>query len=132
MNDYTSTMGRAVLLAFFTAVIMKLFLFDIILADGNSMSPAITDGTILIVNRLQYGFRFPGQQSYLIRWAAPKPGEIVVFYTPNGELAVKRCDEIEDSFSFIARGDNVLYSYDSRSYGRVPTDNIIGKVLGIK
>ena len=132
MNDYTSPMGRAVFLAILMGVIMKLFLFDIILADGNSMSPTIKSGTILIINRLQYGFRFPGQQNYLVRWALPKPGEIVVFRTPGGELAVKRCEELEDSAAFIARGDNELYSYDSRSYGKVPIENIIGRVLGIK
>jgi len=33
---------------------------------------------------------------------------------------------------FYAEGDNSIVSYDSRSYGPVQTDNIIGKVLGIK
>ena len=132
MNDYTSTMGRAVFLALIAAVIIKLFLFDLILADGNSMSPAIKSGTVLVINRLQYGLRFPGQEGYLLRWAAPRPGEIVVFHTPDGELAVKRCEEINNGDAFYARGDNDLLSYDSRSYGQIPADNIIGKVLGIK
>ena len=125
-------MGRAVLLAILAAIIMKLFLFDMILADGNSMAPAITNGKILFVNRMQYGLRFPGQKSYLVRWAKPKPGEVVVFYNPNGDLSVKRCEELGDSDTFIARGDNALQSYDSRSYGQIPADNIIGRVLGIK
>ena len=125
-------MGRAVILAILAAIIIKLFLFDFILAEGNSMSPTIKNGTILLINKLQYGLRFPGQRGYLIRWAAPAPGEVVVFYTPSGELAVKRCEESENSGTFIARGDNDLQSYDSRSYGHIPTDNIIGRVLGIK
>jgi type IV secretory pathway protease TraF len=56
---------------------------------------------------------------------------VVVFYTPLGELAVKRCGEIRGNF-FIALGDNGPQSYDSRVYGPVPADNIIGKVLGVK
>ena len=132
MNDYTSSMGRAVFLAIFTALILKLFVFDFILADGNSMSPTIHSGTILVINKLQYGFRFPGRQNYLIRWASPRPGELIVFYTPAGDLVVKRCEELIDHDTFIARGDNERYSYDSRSYGQIPLDNIIGKVLGIR
>jgi signal peptidase I len=132
MNDYTSTMGRAVFCAIIAAVIIKLFLFDLILADGDSMSPAIKSGTVLVINRLQYGLRFPGQQAYLVRWASPKPGEVVVFYTPGGELAVKRCEESTERGAFFAQGDNSLQSYDSRSYGQIPVDNTIGRVLGIK
>jgi signal peptidase I len=130
-NDYTSTMGRAVFGAIIAAIIIKLFLFDLILADGDSMSPAIKNGTVLVINRLQYGLRFPGQQAYLVRWASPKPGEVVVFYTPDGELAVKRCEESMEQ-AFFALGDNSLQSYDSRSYGVIPAENAIGRVLGIK
>ena len=54
----------------------------------------------------------------------------MIFYTPAGELAVKRCTELTEFGSFFAQGDNELASYDSRAYGYVPSDNIIGKVLG--
>jgi signal peptidase I len=107
-----------------------MFVFDFIIAQGHSMEPAIRNGNVLIVSRLRYGLRLPLRQNYLIRWAKPKVGEVVVFYTPSGELAVKRCTELIDSGSFFAEGDNGLASYDSRAYGPVPSDNIIGKVLG--
>jgi signal peptidase I len=123
-------MAKAVLGALIAAIIIKLFLFDFIIAQGNSMEPAVKSGAILIVNRLQYGFRLPGQQGYIIRWGSPRPGEVVVFYTPLGELAVKRCGAVTENGDFSAQGDNSLQSYDSRSYGPVPADNTIGKVLG--
>ena len=133
MNDYTSyIMERAALLAFAAAVVIKLFLFDLMVADGHSMDPTIKSGTILVVNRLQYGLRFPGQKGYLIYWSLPKPGEVVVFYTPSGELAVKRCHTLTSTGSFIAWGDNALQSYDSRSYGPIPVENTIGRALGYK
>jgi signal peptidase I len=120
---------KAVLLAITAALVLKLFFFDFIIAQGHSMEPAIQNGAVLIVSRLRYGFRLPWQQNYLLRWARPKTGEVVVFYTPTGELAVKRCSSASGD-SFYAEGDNGLASYDSRAYGPVPADNIIGKVLG--
>jgi len=123
-------MTKAVLGAFAAALIIKLFLFDFIIAEGNSMEPAIHSGSILVVNRLQYGLRFPGQTGYLVRWAAPRQGDLVVFYAPSGDIAVKRCDSLTGEGEFIAQGDNSLQSYDSRSYGPVPVDATIGKVLG--
>ena len=125
-------MTKAILGAFAAAVVIKLFLFDFIIAEGNSMEPAIHSGTVLVVNRLQYGFRFPGQPGYLLRWAAPRQGDLVVFYAPSGSIAVKRCGRITGNGDFLAQGDNSLQSYDSRAYGPVSADSIIGKVLGRK
>ena len=121
---------KAVLLAAAAALILKLFIFDFIIAQGHSMEPAIQNGAVLIISRLRYGVRLPLMRRYLFRWAGPKEGEVVVFYTPTGELAVKRCSAPAGQDSFFAEGDNSLTSYDSRAYGPVPIDNIIGKVLG--
>ena len=120
---------KAIVLALVIALILKAFFFDFITAQGQSMEPAIKNGDVLIINRLRYGLSIPWRQKYLIRWALPKTGEVVVFYTPTGELAVKRCSSLIDDRRFYAEGDNSLASYDSRSYGAVPVDNIIGKVL---
>jgi len=121
---------KAVLLALAAALVLKLFFFDFMIAQGHSMEPAIQNGSVLLISRLRYGLRLPWLQKYLFRWAQPKAGEVVVFYTPSGELAVKRCAALIEGGFFIAEGDNEIASYDSRSYGPVPADNIIGKVLG--
>ena len=125
-------MAKAVFSALAAAVIIKLFLFDFIIADGISMEPSIRSGSVLVVNRLQYGLRFPGRSGYLVRWSAPKEGDVVVFYAPSGNIAVKRCRSLTEKGKFMAQGDNSLQSYDSRSYGPVSADNTIGKVLGIR
>jgi signal peptidase I len=125
-------MAKAAAGAIITAILIKLFLFDLMIAEGHSMEPSIKNGTLLVVNRLKYGLRLPGGRSFLIRWSSPKPGEVVVFYTPSGQLAVKRCDTITEKGDCIVLGDNGLLSYDSRSYGPVRADNIIGKVVGIR
>ena len=121
---------KAVFLAIAIAFFFKLFFFDFIIVQGHSMEPAIKNGAVLVISRLRYGFRLPWQQEYLIRWAQPQTGEVVVFYTPTGELAVKRCVDLTGRGSFYAGSDNGQDSYDSRAYGPVPVDNIIGKVLG--
>ncbi|WP_461246323.1 signal peptidase I [Treponema sp. R6D11] len=120
---------KPVFLAIIAALVLKLFFFDFIIAQGHSMEPAIRDGTVLVVSRISYGIQLPSNR-YLFRWGKPKVGEVVVFYTPSGELAVKRCTIEEKDGLFYAEGDNSLASYDSRSYGPVLADNIIGKVLG--
>jgi signal peptidase I len=125
-------MIKAILGAFAAALVIKLFLFDFVVAEGNSMEPVIQSGSVLVINRLQYGLHFPGRSGYVVRWSAPKQGDLVVFYTPSGEIAVKRCGSFAGGESFMAQGDNSLQSYDSRSYGPVSVDATIGKVLGKK
>jgi signal peptidase I len=56
---------------------------------------------------------------------------MVIFYTPLGERAVKRCSYVEGN-SFFALGDNDLESFDSRSYGLVPAKLLLGKVIAVK
>jgi len=124
-------MWKAILAAFVTAVVVNLFLFDVVIADGYSMEPTIRSGSVLVVNRLQYGFRFPGQKGFLVRWASPRDGDIVVFITPSGYVAVKRASGIYEDV-FMAKGDNYLFSYDSRSFGPVSVDAVIGRVLGVR
>lgn len=122
--------GRAILAAFFIALIIKLFIFDFVITEGQSMSPTIQSGTVLMVDRCYYGLRLPWAKRYLVFWAMPKEGDVIIFYTPMGDIAVKRCAGITANGKFIALGDNSLQSYDSRSYGPIPIHNIIGKVLG--
>ena len=123
---------RAILWALLAGLLIKIFIFDFMIATGHSMVPVIEPGTILLVCKVFYGIKMPGAGSYLVQWRSPREGEIVVFYTPLGEIAVKRCREILPDHMFYAMGDNILQSYDSRNYGPVPSVNIIGKVLGIR
>jgi signal peptidase I len=123
---------RAVFLACIMVLLMKFLLFDFMITEGQSMMPAIRPGTVLVVVRTAYGIRLPWSENYLLRWSKPKTGDVVVFFTPLGVVAVKRCGAMLGDNTFFALGDNNRESYDSRFYGPVPVDHIIGKVLGIK
>jgi signal peptidase I len=139
-NDYTEPMKKqetkgtalAILGAFITAVFIKIFFFDFMIAEGSSMEPSIKSGSVLMVGKFAYGFKIPWMESYLIEWAEPRIGDVVVFYTPLGVTAVKRCAGITENREFIAKGDNQSVSFDSGSYGPVPIHCIIGKALWIK
>jgi signal peptidase I len=125
--------AKAVLTAFVAALFLKFFVFDFMLVEGESMEPMLASGQVVMVNRLAYGVRSPfpvkSGRRYLVRWKAPSENDVVVFWTPLGELAVKRIYSLLPGERFIALGDNSLQSYDSRAYGPVLFDNIIGKVL---
>ena len=123
---------KAVILAFVCAMFIKLFFFDLMITQGRSMLPTLKPGTLLVVNRAAYGFRIPGLGFYLLRWSSPRPGDLLVFYTPLGERAVKRCISVNEEGTFFVIGDNDLESFDSRSYGSITPDHILGKVVAYK
>ena len=131
-NSGSSIAGKAILGAFLASLVMKIFILDFMIAEGNSMLPSIKPGTILPVCKVSYGLRLPGTFGYLLQWGTPKNGDVVVFYTPMSEIAVKRCGESFAENMFYAYGDNSSQSYDSRNYGPIPKNHIIGRVLGIK
>ena len=130
-HSETST-GKAIIWAFIVSLIIKFFILDFMIAEGNSMFPAIKPGAILPVFKVSYGIRLPGSKSYIYQWALPSEGDVIVFFTPMNEIAVKRCGASQKDGLFYAYGDNSSHSYDSRDYGPVPKSNIIGRVLGIK
>jgi signal peptidase I len=119
-------------LAFAAAFIVKIFLFDLMVTQGRSMLPALEPGSVLVVNKAAYGLRIPGTDRYLLRWALPHSGDMVIFYTPLGERAVKRCSAVNKDGTFFALGDNDLESFDSRSYGSISINHILGKVIAVK
>jgi signal peptidase I len=117
-------------------ILFKIFVFDFMVVEGRSMEPLVRNGSIAAVFRLAYGLRLPVNNAkpddYLLRWALPQPGDIVVFVTPEGRQAVKQCAWVRRESPealFYALGANPAFSYDSRSYGPLPVSAILGKVL---
>lgn len=128
----TPNAALPILGAFITAVFIKIFLFDLMIIEGNSMEPSIKSGSVLLIGKIAYGFKFPWMESYFIEWADPRTGDVVVFHTPLGVTAVKRCAGLTENREFIAKGDNQSVSFDSGFYGPVPIGRIIGKALWVK
>jgi signal peptidase I len=137
-KDADYGMMKAIGAALGIALLLKAFAFDFMIVEGVSMEPALQSGEIVVINRLAYGIVSPfpaknGNRRYAVCWKTPQEGDIIVFWTPFGNLAVKRVSSLSvQEDSFIALGDNALQSYDSRSYGPVPFTGIVGKVAGKK
>ncbi len=157
--------SRIVVTAILVALLVKTFAVDLVIVRGDSMSPTIRAGTVALVARYAYGIRSPISGNLALRWAEPKPGEIVLV-APTDKVsrrAVKRVFELGPAylkseagillgrggsikleptsssrlagFSYLPAGrvfivgDNGSRSFDSRDYGSVPIEKIIGKVL---
>jgi nickel-type superoxide dismutase maturation protease len=87
--------------------------------EGASMEPAYRDGQRVVVNRLVYVRR------------RPAAGEVVVLWDPerHGHTLLKRVafDVRPDDDTTYVLGDNAAASRDSRAFGPVAIDRIIGK-----
>lgn len=85
--------------------------------SGSSMSPTLSSGQIVLVNRLAYLFK------------NPQKGEIVAAKDPrDGKILLKRISRIEAGKYFLV-GDNPAHSTDSRTFGMIGKREIIGKVV---
>ncbi len=82
------------------------------------MEPAFQPGDYVIVNRWAY------------RRREPAPGDVVVLHNPEapGQFLVKRIVSPSPAGGYVVVGDNASHSRDSRHFGPVPRNLIVGKV----
>lgn len=100
--------GRIIIVAAIMAVMLKLFVLDLVVVRGESMLPTIEPGSVVVVLRCAYGLRLPLTTRYLVRWSSPMPGDLVlVSPSPGGSArAIKRV--LETGPAFIAAEAGVL------------------------
>ncbi len=84
---------------------------------GDSMRPTYRPGHRLLVVR-----RLPGRR--------PRAGDVVVVRDPRvpGRVLVKRVEASTDHGVWV-RGDDHAHSTDSRHFGPVPPDRVVGTVV---
>jgi len=86
--------------------------------DDRSMEPILAPGDYVLVNRWSYKLHDPAK------------GDLVVVRDPQApsQFLVKRIADVSVSGAFVV-GDNASLSRDSRAFGPVPRDLIVGRVL---
>jgi signal peptidase I len=126
--------------------------------EGNSMLPALQDGERYLINRIVYRFRdpqpgdivkinMPGSGDFSVKRVIASPGDVVqikeghVFvngevkpeaYLPKGvftdgmSLGMKMF-RVSDNAYFVL-GDNRFISIDSRTFGAVRRDRLVGRL----
>lgn len=96
-------------------LLIKMLPFWRFMVYGDSMHPLIPAGKSVITCNWWYKFR------------TPKKGDIVVLCYMN-RLIIKIIDYVKDGQVFVI-GINKRMSTDSRQYGLLPQNNIVGKVV---
>lgn len=137
----------------------KSFAYNPSIVPSGSMIPTIDTKSIVLVNVHAYGLRIPFTKIKFFEYKMPERGDISVFRYPLEESTnyIKRIVAIpgdkvyyntesihvnsepenildyqyvlvpEDKY--FAVGDNILHSNDSRYWGFVPKENLIGKYV---
>lgn len=82
------------------------------------MTPTVSEGERVLVSRASYWFR------------SPRAGDLVVVRDPREpeRLLLKRLDRRERDGAWLVLGDNADASTDSRAFGPVTRDAILGRV----
>ena len=87
---------------------------------GRSMEPHIAEGSKILVSRVAYLF------------VDPEPNEVIVLKHPTENIPViKRVRHISDDGQIFVVGDNLNHSTDSRHFGYIERNSVIGKVMKI-
>ena len=89
---------------------------DAFRVEGNSMTPTLNDGEVVLVKHTR----------------RVKVGDVVLAQHPYKQSVkvLKRIGEVNDQGRYILAGDNPEESTDSRSFGSLKRQDILGKVVG--
>jgi nickel-type superoxide dismutase maturation protease len=99
-------------------MLAKLLPFARYVVEGESMTPELAPGERVVVNRAAYWFR------------KPKAGDLVVLRDPtqHNRLLIKRIDRPAGEGAWLVLGANERASTDSRHFGPVGRELLVGKL----
>lgn len=123
--------GLILVLVIAALAAIRAFVADFAVVQGRSMLPSLGSGDVVLIFKGAYGLRNP-LGGYFLLWAKPKHRDIVAAIRPGTAKAVIKRVWIEgenEEDSYFLLGDNKYESVDSREFGPVPMDNILGRVL---
>lgn len=144
---------QVILPALILALVIHLFLAQATVVYGRSMEPNLSESQRLIIDKLSYRFytpqrndivvlNIPSMEEMLVKRIVGLPGETVEIYNGsvyiNGRMLEERfrhnlsdydtAPVILGPLSYFVLGDNRTNSNDSRVFGSVKRDHIVGRV----
>lgn len=126
-NFWTKTL-RPILI-----IVLVLSAFRSSIADWNdvptgSMNPTIVEGDRIFVNKVAYDLKIPFTTLRVARWSDPKPGEIVIFFSPlDGRRLVKRVVAVGGDVVSM-RDEQLIINGDAMNYqmsDQPPDDKLV-------
>jgi signal peptidase I len=149
---------QTIVIAVAAVFIVRSFIAQPFLVSGSSMEPTFSNGNYLLVDELTYRFREPERgevvvfkypqdpSSYFIKRIIGLPGETVE--VTNGKVEILKdgaplvlsepyiiqkngaadFSKTLGSGEYFVMGDNRNFSFDSRSWGPLPKDDMVGVV----
>jgi len=123
---------KFVVIAVLIVVPIRLWVAQPFIVNGASMEPTFQTGDYLIVDELSYQFRQPRKEEVIVFRYPLDPS---IFYIKRvigvpGETIILDGKEIEiGEKEYFVMGDNRPASYDSRRWGTVPENLIVGRAL---
>ena len=104
---------------------------------ASSMMPTLVKGNRVFVNLMSYDLKVPFTARRILRWSAPRVGDIVLFSVPNGRdeyIAFKRVVavpgdiiEMRDNKLLINGQAAVYESLDNDVFTKLPPDDFQGR-----
>jgi len=149
---------ETIVIAVGAVILIRAFIIQPFLVSGSSMEPSFENGNYLLIDELVYRFRAPergevivfknptGGGSYYIKRIIGLPGEKVAVNGNRVEVQTEEGSQVlEERYvnhtqgsghsevtlkegEYFMMGDNRGFSFDSRSWGPLEEDDIIGLV----
>jgi len=88
-REYAESIGLAVLFA----LVLRGFVFEAFKIPTGSMIPTLLVGDHIFVNKFIYGIRIPFTETYLVEFARPQRGEVIVFTFPRQQARAHVADQ---------------------------------------
>jgi len=123
--------GTAIFLIIF--LVINAYVLTISRVNGESMQPTLMNGQLLVVSESAFWFSAPQRNDVVIvQYAGDTNVHFVkrIVGIPGDTVMYNNSPLVLGPTQYFIEGDNRNFSTDSRVYGPIQKNQIIGKVLG--
>ncbi len=133
IRELSSKVFAVLLVAFFFALFLRIFVIEGFVVSGDSMEPNIKSGDYLFVSKWSYSWgRQPHKNDVVVAYPRGLDTKVVkrVSAVPGETINLGSGPVTLDPGEYFLLGDNKAVSIDSRELGPVDIWSIKGRVIG--